>query len=151
MKTRRRPLRISRGSISAAGADANRARREEFSAARLAGAIGQARIIGEDGADAREQGVGGVAQVLDCLARCFARDRSGRAGALGDLAVERERAFQGDEGKAGSNPFGEIFVQLAGVLLRECLPSLRFLPVLLLRNPRLILWDWGPSSRRPRA
>ena len=35
-----------------------------------------------------------------------------RAGSLGDLAVEGERGFQGDERELGANPAGEIFVQV---------------------------------------
>ena len=56
---------------------------QERAAARLAGAVGQARIVGEDGADAGEKGVGFVTQALDCFARWLAGDPGGAARAHG--------------------------------------------------------------------
>ncbi len=42
---------------------------KKFFAPRLAGAVGHARIVGEDRADAGEEGVGFVTEVLDGFAR----------------------------------------------------------------------------------
>ena len=85
---------------------------EERAAARLAGAITQARIVGQDGADSGEERVGFVAQPLDGVVRSLASDRGSAAGFLGDLAVEGECGFQGDERELGANPAGEIFIQV---------------------------------------
>jgi hypothetical protein len=41
---------------------------EEFSAAGLAGTVGHARIVGENGSDAGEERIGCVAYALDLLA-----------------------------------------------------------------------------------
>ncbi len=104
---------------------AQRRRRRESTIARrsgrrrgFAGAVGQARVVGEDGADAGEEGVGFVAQVLDCVARFLAGDPGDAAGRLGDLAVEGERGFQGDERALGLNPPGEIFVVASGEIFQ---------------------------------
>ena len=86
---------------------------EQRAAARYAGAVGEARIVGEDGADAGEERVGFVTQALDLFARFGAGDPRCAAGALGDLAVERERGFQSDERALGLNPPGEVFVVAA--------------------------------------
>src|SRR5580698_9507676 len=45
---------------------------KQFSATRLAGAVGHTRIVGEDSADAGEERVGFVSQALDGLARGLA-------------------------------------------------------------------------------
>ena len=66
---------------------------QKCAAARFAGAVGHARIVGEDGADSGEERVGFVAQALDSFARLLAGDPGGAAGFLSDLAVEGERGF----------------------------------------------------------
>ena len=60
--------------------------------------------------------IGLVTKALDCLARGFAGYPGDAAGAGRDLAVEGERGFQGDEGQAGANPFGEVFIRLLRIL-----------------------------------
>ncbi len=85
---------------------------KKFLTARLAGAVGHARIVGEDRADSCEQRIGCVAEPLDSFARGLACYPSRAAGSCRDLAIEREGGFQCDEGQAGANPFGEIFVSL---------------------------------------
>ena len=87
---------------------------EEFAAARLAGAVGEARVVGEDGADAGEHRVGFVTQMLNGVARLLAGDLSLPSGFLRNLAVEGERGFQSDERAFGLNPPGEVFVVTMG-------------------------------------
>ena len=55
-----------------------------------------------------------MTEVLDGVARGFTGDPSSASRARRDLAVEGEGGFQCDEGQTSANPFGEIFVELAG-------------------------------------
>jgi hypothetical protein len=87
---------------------------KQFSATRLAGAVGHSWIICENRPDACKERVGFMTELLDGVARDFTGDPSSASRARRDLAVEGERGFQGDEGQASANPFGEIFVELAG-------------------------------------
>ena len=124
-------------------------RSQEFAAARFAGAVGHARVIGEHRADSSEQRVGLVAQALDGFTRSFARDPRDTAGTLGDLAVQSERRLQRDEGKAGANPFREILVCLSRIFLRVRRGCERqLLRAAAPQIPARRLQDWGLASRR---
>src|SRR5690348_5580010 len=80
---------------------------QEGAATLEAGAIGQLGIVGERGTDAGEDGVGIVADFLDVRAGAFAGDPAGVVFGRGDLAVEGEGGFEGDEGKSGAHRMDE--------------------------------------------
>ena len=102
---------------------------EERSAAGLAvgaedvAAVGEAGVVGEDGADAGEDGVGVVAEELDLLTgggagepvRLVGRAQCGG----GQHAVYRSRGFERDEGDAVLDEVGEGVVEVAGGLLQD--------------------------------
>ena len=66
-----------------------------------------------------EKGALPVVQALDGVAGMLAGDPGDAAGFLRDLAVEGERGFQGDERAFGSNPAGEIFVEMLGLFFQD--------------------------------
>ena len=92
---------------------------QERSAARQAGAIGEGGVVGEDGANAGEDGVGGVAEVVDLSAGERAGEPDGGGGGAGDgrwgeTAVNRERRLEGDEGALALDKVGERQVEGTG-------------------------------------
>ena len=95
---------------------------QERAPARKAGAIGQGGIVGEDGADAGEDGVGRVAQTMDFGAGLGAGEPVGRCGAasLGrrsEVAVGGEGGFEREERAPMLDGVGEGQVELACRLL----------------------------------
>ena len=96
------------------------------------GAIGQQRIVGQHGAHADHDGVVRVAQLLHVGARGFAGDpaAAGRRDAVigwrlqlrrrrRDLAIQRHRRLQRDEGTFVANVLGERLVQLSRLGLQQ--------------------------------
>ncbi len=97
---------------------------EQGAAAGEAAAVGEGGVVGEHGADAGEEGVGGVAQAVDLGAGLGAGEPVGLAGGAlgcgrGEFAVDRERGLEGDEGAAGLDEVGEGVVEVAGLLLED--------------------------------
>ena len=95
---------------------------EEWTAAGEAGAVGEGGVVGEDGADAGEDGVGGVAEELDLVECGGAGEPMGLVGGAGvrrrgELAVDGEGGFEGDEGPAVLDEVGEGVVEVLGLLL----------------------------------
>ncbi len=98
--------------------------RSEGPASRSVSAIGQEWIVGEHGADAGEDSVGGVAKLLNFIAcrgtgkpmRLIGQARRRRRS---ELAVGRERGFESDEGKCGANEVSECIVEVARLLLQH--------------------------------
>ena len=71
-------------------------------------------IVGEDGADSGEDGVVIVAELLHVGARARAGDPAAIVVGRGDLAVERDGGFQGDQRAAGAHEVEERLVQFFG-------------------------------------
>jgi hypothetical protein len=97
---------------------------EQGSASGLTGSVGQGWVVGEDGADAGENGVGGVAEALDFFSGLGTGEPVrlvGSAGLLGgsEIAVDREGGFEGDEGSVMLDEVGEGVVEVAGWLLKD--------------------------------
>ena len=72
-------------------------------------------IVGQHGADAGENRVGIVADLLHVRAGAFAGDPAGVVLGRGDLAVQRQRGFQRHQREAGAHGMDEGFVQLRGL------------------------------------
>ncbi|MCU1320298.1 MAG: hypothetical protein JWP98_1816, partial [Edaphobacter sp.] len=97
---------------------------EERTAARFAAAVGEEGVVGEDGADAGEDGVGGVAEEVNLGAGGWAGEPVRLVGETmgwrrGEFAVYREGGFEGDEGGLGADEVDEGFVEVAGWLLED--------------------------------
>jgi len=95
---------------------------EERAASGQAGTVGEFGIVGEDGADASEDGVAGVTEALDFGASSGTREPMWLIGVAGgwwgsELTIDRERGLQGDEGGSGLDEVSEGFVEAAGRLL----------------------------------
>src|SRR6185437_8045957 len=81
------------------------------------GAVREQGIVAEGGADAGQHRVGGMAQLLNPLARGSRADplllRSAALCAAGgrDPAVQADGGLDRDPGQAGADPFAEILVQ----------------------------------------
>ncbi len=96
---------------------------------RIAAAIGEQRIIGQDCSHADEDGVASMTLLLDVCARRLASNPSTRGSSRGavrlrprrrsDLAVERHRCFQSDQRNAVANVTREGLVQTAGFGLQS--------------------------------
>ena len=92
--------------------------------AQEAAAVGEKRVVGENGADASEDCVGGVAKELHFVAgggagepvRLIGEARC-RWGA--SLPSSGESGFEGDEGSAVLDEVGEGFVEVAGLLFED--------------------------------
>ncbi len=94
---------------------------EQGAAAGKADAVGERGVVGENGADAGEDGVGGVAEELRVGAGRGAGDPVWRGGCAGgsrrrEFAVDGERGFERDEGTAMLNGEGEGVVKAASLL-----------------------------------
>ncbi len=89
-----------------------------------AAAVGEWWVVGEDGADAGEDGVGGVAEALDLGAGRGAGEPvrlvggSGLRGG-GEVAVDGKGGLEGDEGRVVLDEVGEGVVEVAGGLLED--------------------------------
>ncbi len=97
-------------------------RRGRLSGPEESAAVGELGVVGEDGADAGEDGVGGVAEELDLVAGGGAGEPVGLVGEArgwwwGEFAVDGEGGFEGDEGRAVLDEVGEGIVEVAGLLL----------------------------------
>ncbi len=97
---------------------------EEGSAAREAGAVGERGIVGKNGADAGEDGVRAMTELLDLFAGCGAREPDWRgfgasAGRWREIAVGGQSGFEGDERAVLGDEAGEGVVELAGRLLKK--------------------------------
>ncbi len=84
--------------------------------------IGEEGVVGEDGADACEDGVAGVAEELDFVASGGAGEPvrlvgEARGGWRSQFAIEGESGFEGDEGGAVPDEVCEGFVEVSGLLL----------------------------------
>lgn len=95
---------------------------EEWAAARQGGAVGEGGVVGEDCADSGEDGVGGVAEAVDLGAGERAGEPDGCGGGAGcgwrcEIAVDRERGFESDEGALVLDELGERQVERAGAPL----------------------------------
>lgn len=75
---------------------------------------GQSWVVGQDGADADEDGVMGAAESHDIQPGSRAGDPSGLTGAGGDLAVEGETGLEGDERGVVKDPMIEPDIQFGG-------------------------------------
>jgi hypothetical protein len=89
-----------------------------------ASAVSEGGVVGEDCADAGEDGVGGVAEALDFGAGSGASDPVrlvGSAGLLGGskIPVDRKSGFEGDEWFVVLDEVGEGVVEVAGWLLKS--------------------------------
>jgi len=96
----------------------------EWATAAKAAAIGEHGVVGEDGVDASERGIGLPAQWLHGGSRFLAGDPKWRvsqmlAGGRCDAAVEGHGDFHQYEGALVLNPAGEAFVEAAGFGLAE--------------------------------
>jgi hypothetical protein len=94
------------------------------------GAVGEGWIVSEDGPDAGEDGVGGVAEGLDEGSGSGASEPVGLIGGAvcwwgRELAVDGERSFQGDEGAVMLDEVSEGLVEVAGLLLESGVGNLR--------------------------
>ena len=86
--------------------------------------IGEERVVGEDGANAGEDCIRGVAKHVDFCA-CggsgepvrLVREAASRW--RSQFAVDRQRGLERDEGSAGTDEMGEGFVEVAGLLLQD--------------------------------
>ena len=92
--------------------------------AQEAAAVGEKRVVGENGADAREDCVGGVAKELHFVASGGPGEPVRLIGETrcrwwGELAVCGESGFEGDEGSAVLDEVGEGFVEVAGLLFED--------------------------------
>ncbi len=87
---------------------------QEGAGAAEAGAVGEAAIVGEHGADAGEDGVGEMADLLDVGAGALAGDPAGVVLGRGDFAVEGEGGFEGDQRTRGAHGVEEGFVERGG-------------------------------------
>ncbi len=97
---------------------------KERAAAREGAAVGELGVVGEDGADAGEDGVGGVAEELHFVARGGAGEPEGLVGIAGgrrrsEFSVDRKRGLEGDEGGSMLYVVGEGVVQVAGWLFED--------------------------------
>ena len=97
---------------------------EKRAPTRKSGAVGELRVVGEDGADAGEDGVGGVAEELHMVARDGAGEPEGLVGRAGgggwsEFAVDRECGLEGDKGSSMLDEVGEGVVQIAGWLFED--------------------------------
>jgi len=97
---------------------------EQRAAARLTGSIGQGWVVGENSADAGENGVGGVTEALDLFSGLRAGEPvrlAESAGLLGgsEIAIDREGSFEGNEGPVILDEVGEGVVEIAGWLLQD--------------------------------
>jgi hypothetical protein len=97
---------------------------EERSASSLAAAVSEGGVVGDHGADAGEDGIGGVAEALN-LGACSGTGEPVRlVGGSGlrrgsEVAVDREGGFEGDEGRVSLDEVGEGVVEVAGRLLED--------------------------------
>ena len=87
-------------------------------------AVGELRVVGEDGADAGEDCVGGVAEELHLVTRSGAGEPEGLVGSAcggrrSEFAVDGECGFEGDEGSSMLDEVSEGVVQVAGWLLED--------------------------------
>ena len=85
--------------------------------------VSEEGVVGEDGADACEDGVAGVAEELDFVASGGAGEPvrlvgEARGGWRSEFAIEGESGFEGDEGGAVLDEVCEGFVEVSGLLLR---------------------------------
>ena len=79
-----------------------------------AGAVGEQRIVGQRGADAGEDGVVIVAQLLHVGAGAFAGDPAAVVVGRGDFAVQRDGGLQRHQRPAGAHEVEERLVELGG-------------------------------------
>ena len=82
-------------------------------------AIGQSRIVSENGADPCEQSVGGMSQPMHLLARLgpgqpVCGSALARRRGWGKVPIDRDRRFEGDQRSAVLDETGEREVQVAG-------------------------------------
>jgi len=96
----------------------------EIVGAEDAAAVGELRVVGKDGADAGEDGVGGVAEELNLLSGSGAGEPvrligEARGGWGSKFAVDGERGLEGDKGSFVLDEVGEGFVEVAGLLLED--------------------------------
>ncbi len=98
--------RIERNAERGIGYDA-----QQRPAALQARAVGEQAIVGEHGADAGENRVGVMADLLHVRAGAFAGNPAAVVFGRGDLAVQRERRFQSHQRKPGSHRVDEGFIQ----------------------------------------
>ena len=87
-------------------------------------AVGEGGVVGEDGADAGEDGVGCVTEVLDVRPGLGIGEPVGLPGGAGcgrwgKISVGGEGRFQGDERGVVLNEVGEGFVEATGRLLED--------------------------------
>ncbi len=85
---------------------------EGFSSIQVAGTYRQRWVVGDDGVDAHQDGVGGSAEAHGELATGRAGDPLRFAAGGSDLAVHGHGGFDGDEGRLMYDPVIERFVQL---------------------------------------
>jgi hypothetical protein len=87
-------------------------------------AVSELRIVGQDGVDAGEDGVGGVAEELHLVSRGGAGEPEGlvgipRGGWWSQFSVDGQCSLEGDEGGAVLDGVGEGVVQIACRLLED--------------------------------
>ena len=78
-------------------------------------AVGEQAIVGQHRADAGQDGVVIVPQLLHVRARAFAGDPAAIVVRRGDLAVQRDRGLQRHQRPAGAHEVHERLVQLLGL------------------------------------
>ncbi len=97
---------------------------EERAATREASAVGEGGIVGEDGANAGEDGVRSVAELLDFVASSGAGEPEwlaglARRGRRSELAVDGEGGFEGNQRAAVLDEVGKGLDEVAGGLLAD--------------------------------
>ena len=81
----------------------------------MAGAVAEQAIVGENGADAGEDGIVIVTDFLYVGASAFAGNPPAIVVGSGDLAVQRDGGLQGHEGAAGAHEVQERLVEFLGL------------------------------------